>query len=146
MVFIVYSVMGITSHCRILGYASSRITKDLIKLTLGGMRNGEYKSRLCAPLQQLKDEHISLRAEMVLFYEIAEEIECESGPAVVSLFAELYARVSAFTEDLKVHSKREEEGLFPLMVRRLGKNDHTIDEMEEEHEKEIGRASCRERV
>ncbi|SEN05113.1 Hemerythrin HHE cation binding domain-containing protein [Mesobacillus persicus] len=90
---------------------------------------------LCAPLQQLKDEHVSLRAEMNLFYEIAEEIECESGPAVVLLFAELFARVSAFTEELKAHSKREEDGLFPLMVRRLEKNDHTIAEMEEEHEK-----------
>ncbi|WP_404328615.1 hemerythrin domain-containing protein [Mesobacillus maritimus] len=91
--------------------------------------------KLCAPLQQLKDEHVSLRAEMDLFYETTEEIEFESGHAVVQLFAKLYELVSAFTNELKAHSKQEEEALFPMMVRRLGKNDRIIDEMEEEHEK-----------
>jgi regulator of cell morphogenesis and NO signaling len=90
---------------------------------------------LCAPLQQLINEHVSLRAEMNLFYEITEEIECESGHIVVRLFAELYEQVSAFTLKLKAHSNREEKGLFPFIIRRLGKNDTTIDEMEEEHEK-----------
>lgn len=90
---------------------------------------------LSAPLQQLKDEHVSLRADMDFFYEIIEEIEFESGPAVVQLFMKLYERISAFTEKLKAHSKREEEGLFPMMARRLGENDRTIDEMESEHEK-----------
>jgi regulator of cell morphogenesis and NO signaling len=91
--------------------------------------------RLCAPLQQLKDEHVSLRAEMDLFYEITEEIEFESGAAVTQLFAKLHERVYAFTKTLKAHSKREEEGLFPLMIQRLEKGDRTIVEMEEEHEK-----------
>jgi regulator of cell morphogenesis and NO signaling len=89
----------------------------------------------CAPLQQLINEHVSLRAEMDLFYEITEEIECESGPILFQLFAELYERVSAFTIRLKAHSNREEEGFFPFMILRLGKNDTTIGEMEEEHEK-----------
>lgn len=30
---------------------------------------------LCSPLKQLMDEHVSLRADMDLFYEITEEIE-----------------------------------------------------------------------
>ncbi|MBY0095782.1 hemerythrin domain-containing protein [Mesobacillus maritimus] len=88
-----------------------------------------------APLQQLINEHVSLRADMDIFYEMTEEIECESGPIVVQLFAELYNLVSDFTIKLKAHSTREEEGLFPFMNRRLGKNDTTIEEMEEEHEK-----------
>jgi regulator of cell morphogenesis and NO signaling len=91
--------------------------------------------RLSTALQQLKDEHGLLRAKMDHFYEITEEIECESGPDVVHLFTELYERVSAFTVELNAHSTREEEGLFPMMSRRLGENDKTIDEMEEEHEK-----------
>jgi regulator of cell morphogenesis and NO signaling len=90
---------------------------------------------LSAPLQQLKDEHVSLREDMNLFYEIAEEIEFESGPAVVELFAKLHQQISAFTHKLKAHSKREEEGLFPLMNRHLGVNDRTIEGMEFEHEK-----------
>jgi regulator of cell morphogenesis and NO signaling len=90
---------------------------------------------LCAPLQQLKDEHVSLRVDMDFFYEIIEEIEFDSGSAVVQLFSELYQQISAFTDKLKAHSKREEEGLFHMMVRHLGENDRTIEVMEEEHEK-----------
>lgn len=90
---------------------------------------------LSAPLQQLKDEHVSLRKDMDFFYEITEDIEYGSGPAVVALFAKLYERISAFAEELKAHSKREEQGLFPMMVRRLGENDRTIEVMEQEHEK-----------
>ncbi|WP_442600035.1 hemerythrin domain-containing protein [Neobacillus sp. D3-1R] len=90
---------------------------------------------LSAPLHQLKDEHRSLRADMNSFYETTEEIECEAGPAVIQLFAELYQQISSFTDKLKAHSKREEEGLFPLMARHLGENDRTIPTMEFEHEK-----------
>ncbi|MBP2241518.1 hemerythrin-like domain-containing protein [Cytobacillus eiseniae] len=93
---------------------------------------------LSAPLQQLKDEHIFLRAQMDQFYELAEDIEFDSGPAVIQLFAKLHEQVLAFTEELKVHSKREEEGLFPMMIRCLGENDNTIEVMEEEHEKAEG--------
>lgn len=90
---------------------------------------------LSAPLQQLKDEHVSLRAAMARFYEILEDIEFESGPTVVHLFAKLYQQISDFTDKLKAHSTREEEGLFPLMTRHLGENNRTIEEMEIEHEK-----------
>lgn len=90
---------------------------------------------LCAPLQQLKDEHVTLRADMDLFYDLTEEIEYESGPAVVQLFLKLYPQISAFTDKLKAHSKREEEGLFPMMSRHLGENDKTIAMMEWEHKK-----------
>ena len=88
-----------------------------------------------SPLQQLMDEHVSLRANMDLIYEITEDIESESGAAVIQLFAKLSEQVSAFNDKLKDHSKREEEGLFPMITRHLGANDRTIDEMESEHEK-----------
>ncbi|MDR7000060.1 hemerythrin domain-containing protein [Neobacillus niacini] len=90
---------------------------------------------LSAPLQQLKDEHISLRADMDRIYEITEEIEYDSGLVVVQLFSKLYEQISAFNNKLKAHSKREEEGLFPMMARRLGENDRTIEVMEYEHAK-----------
>ncbi|WHZ05132.1 hemerythrin domain-containing protein [Neobacillus sp. YX16] len=93
---------------------------------------------LSAPLQQLMEEHVSLRQAMDQFYEITEEIESKSGLVVVQLFGELYERVSAFTINLKAHSKREDVGLFPMMSRRLGDNDRTIEVMEEEHEKAEG--------
>lgn len=90
---------------------------------------------LSAPLQQLKKEHVALRADMDRFYEITEELEYDSGPAVGLLFAKLYERISAFTVALEAHSRREEEGLFPMMSRRLGEDDRTIEAMEFEHEK-----------
>jgi regulator of cell morphogenesis and NO signaling len=88
-----------------------------------------------APLQHLMDEHVSLRKDMDLIYEITEEIEFDEGHAAIPLFAQLYEQVSAFTEKLMAHSKREEEGLFPMITRHLGANDRTIEEMESEHEK-----------
>jgi hemerythrin-like domain-containing protein len=88
-----------------------------------------------APLQQLMDEHVSLRADMDLFYDITEEIALDSGCDVVELFAQLYKQVAAFEIKLKAHSRREEEGLFPLMTRHLAEDDGIIEVMEYEHEK-----------
>lgn len=88
-----------------------------------------------APLQQLMDEHKSLRGDMDLIHEIIEEIEFDSGPAVVQQFVKLHEQILAFNEKLKTHSNREERGLFPMMARRLGQNDRTIETMEVEHEK-----------
>lgn len=96
---------------------------------------GEPEAALCAPLQQLKNEHVSLRAQMDQFYEIAEDLEYESGPAVGQLFAQLHAQVAAFATTLEAHSRKEESALFPLMARRLGPDDHTIETMEFEHAK-----------
>jgi regulator of cell morphogenesis and NO signaling len=88
-----------------------------------------------APLQQLKDEHVLLRAEMDLFYDVAEEIEYESGAIVLQLFERLQEQVSSFTSKLKEHSKREEDGLFPMINRHPGEHAGLIDRMEMEHEK-----------
>lgn len=88
-----------------------------------------------APLQQLMDEHVLLRRDMDVFYEIIEDIEFESGLAVIQLFTDLAKLILTFTDNLKAHSQREEEGLFPMMTRHLREDDRTIEEMEREHEK-----------
>lgn len=88
-----------------------------------------------APIQQLLDEHVTLREEMNSFYEIAEEIEYESGSEVLHLFSKLTDCMIDFTDKLKKHSKREDDGLFPMMTMHLGKNDKTIEVMEFEHDK-----------
>ncbi|WP_313799024.1 hemerythrin domain-containing protein [Cytobacillus sp.] len=90
---------------------------------------------LSAPLQQLKDEHVSLREEMNHIYEIIEEIEFESGSAVIQEFARLYERILDFNIKLKSHSTKEDDWLFPMMASHLGENDKTIEVMEFEHEK-----------
>lgn len=112
-----------------------KISEDWLRLLRRDWAMESSNVILSAPLQQLKEEHVSLRADMNSFYEITEEIEYESGSAVVQLFAELYERISAFTHELKAHSKREDEGLFPMITRHLGENDKTIEVMEFEHEK-----------
>jgi hemerythrin-like domain-containing protein len=93
------------------------------------------KTDWCAPLKQLMAEHSKLRIDMETFYEGIEEVGFQSGPEVTRLFADLYEQVAAFTVALEAHSRREEEGLFPIMARRLGENDRTIEVMEFEHEK-----------
>jgi len=90
---------------------------------------------LSAPLKELMDEHVSLRKDMDLFYELTEEIECDYGPVVVQQFSELYKQVLSFTDKLKQHSNREEVGLFPMILRHLREDDRTIEVMEQEHEK-----------
>jgi regulator of cell morphogenesis and NO signaling len=100
-----------------------------------GLLMQELNVVLSVPLQRLMDEHVCLRSQMEQFYEITEDIESGSGPVVVELFAKLYERVSAFTDELKAHASREEEGLFPMMMRHLGESDRTIEVMEQEHVK-----------
>lgn len=90
---------------------------------------------LRAPLQQLMDEHVSLRKDMDIFYEIIEEIDFETGSRVVNLFALLHQQITAFNSKLKHHSKREEEGLFPILARHISEQNRIIQEMETEHEK-----------
>jgi len=90
------------------------------------------------PLQQLMDEHVTLRKAMNHFYDITEEIESETGLKAVQLFATLSDQVSAFTIKLNAHSKREDDGLFPMLSRHMGAGDRTIEILEEEHEKAEG--------
>lgn len=95
----------------------------------------QSNTELSAPLQQLQDEHVLLRAAMNRFYEISEDLEYEAGPAVRDLFSQLHEQVAAFAKILKAHSRREEEALFPLVSRHLKADDRTIETMEFEHEK-----------
>jgi regulator of cell morphogenesis and NO signaling len=102
---------------------------------------------LSAPLKQLKDEHVSLRQDMNLFYEITEEIESDSGLVVVQLFAKLHERISAEQAGSSIdenaaqwisvyavqayatltqHFAKEEKVLFPLAEKIL-----SVDEKKE---------------
>jgi regulator of cell morphogenesis and NO signaling len=112
--------------------------KNLGCIKRGGLAMENSNVVFSKPLQQLMDEHVSLRKAMNHFYDLTEEIESEPGHEVVQLFAKLHEQVSAFTMKLKAHSKREDEGLFPMISRRLGEGDRTIEIMEEEHEKAEG--------
>lgn len=90
---------------------------------------------LCAPLQQLNNEHVPLRMELELINELTEDIEYESGDTVLKQFPALHKRISAFTIALSAHSRREEESLFPMLAPHLGPDSTTIETMEFEHRK-----------
>jgi regulator of cell morphogenesis and NO signaling len=96
---------------------------------------GSANVQLCTPLQQLMNEHVALRIKMDEFYEVTEEIDYESDTDIMELFTKLHEQILTFTNHLKAHSTKEEEGLFPLIQRRLSDKDKTIEVMEYEHHK-----------
>lgn len=140
--FFIFFVMTVTKLSARLAYSFNKnetnAIMDLLMMDEGmeeELRMEASNRILSAPLQQLKDEHVSLREEMNRFYEITEEIEFESGPAVLQEFTRLYEQIQDFNIKLKAHSKKEDDWLFPMMASHLGENDRTIEVMEFEHEK-----------
>ncbi|QOY34118.1 hemerythrin domain-containing protein [Anaerobacillus isosaccharinicus] len=96
---------------------------------------GDPKSiNYCAPLKQLIDEHPSLLAKMAEFnqmvqaFETSEEIEDWNDT-----INQLHEKISAFIAELEPHSNREEDVLFEMMVKYLGREGGPIAVMEYEH-------------
>lgn len=89
---------------------------------------------LCAPLQQLKDEHPSLREQMDSFRQDAEAIGTGAGTADWrGKLAELSGKVAVFVSELEPHSDKEEGALFPMMAKYIGRETGPIAVMEYEH-------------
>lgn len=102
----------------------------------GGMNRGASMPDmpLCAPLRQLKQEHLPLRKAMDIFYSTAERLFEGSGTERYDIFHTLRDQVADFTEQLKKHSRKEDDGLFPMMARYIGREVGPIAVMEYEHE------------
>ncbi|MFC4099337.1 hemerythrin domain-containing protein [Paenibacillus xanthanilyticus] len=86
------------------------------------------------PLQQLFVEHGPLRQEMEAIYELAHGIEDAPIRQAAARLAELIERVEQFNAKLHRHSNKEEELLFPLMARYIGRDSGPIAVMEYEHD------------
>lgn len=101
----------------------------------GAMHSGEGKPEtpLCEPLQRLKQEHIPLREAMEAFNATAERLIAETGRERNGTFATLQNQVADFTEQLKKHSIKEDDGLFPMMAQYIGRSAGPIAVMEYEH-------------
>ncbi|WP_161568307.1 hemerythrin domain-containing protein [Anaerobacillus alkaliphilus] len=99
----------------------------------GGFGNPK-EINYCAPLQQLIDEHPSLLAKMaefnqlVLSYESSNSVE-DWNDAINNL----HLKITAFIEELEPHSDREEDILFEMMVKYIGREGGPIAVMEYEH-------------
>jgi len=100
-----------------------------------GMMHGDMQTALCEPLAQLKREHTPLREQMNEFAAMAGNIGHDPQIADWSeRLSALKAKVDAFIQVLDPHSEIEEEGLFPLMAKYIGREVGPIAVMEYEHE------------
>ncbi|WP_246009199.1 hemerythrin domain-containing protein [Brevibacillus fluminis] len=100
---------------------------------MGMMQEFGGKRNLCLPLQRLLVEHRSLGEKMNQLTNLAKELKRSSEPVSGQFLKELYELGSAFRTELEHHSKREEEGLFPMMVTYIGREMGPVAEMEHEH-------------
>ncbi|TYP76475.1 hemerythrin domain-containing protein [Paenibacillus methanolicus] len=89
---------------------------------------------LQTPLRQLYDEHAPLRQEMDAIFELAHGIEDAPLRQATARLAELAERVERFDANLHRHSSKEEDLLFPMMARYIGRDSGPIAVMEYEHD------------
>lgn len=102
----------------------------------GGMMHGaNSETKLCTPLEQLKKEHVPLMEKMNHFHMLANEIGVDSNVADWKThLRDLQEKVTVFIDELEPHSLREEDVLFPMMARYIGRQTGPIAVMEFEHE------------
>ncbi|WP_163149825.1 hemerythrin domain-containing protein [Anoxybacillus sp. MB8] len=95
---------------------------------------GHEPVSLCPPLQRLKDEHGPLNKEKYALFVAAKSIYDGEEEDVVQAFIRLREKVQQFLQHLDPHSRREEDVLFPMMERYIGKQFGPIAVMEYEHQ------------
>ncbi|TBL76392.1 hemerythrin domain-containing protein [Paenibacillus thalictri] len=99
------------------------------------MQAGGAPVELCEPLARLKSEHGPLREQMDAYAREAAEIGTNPNKTDWSGdIASLQIKVETFVRELDPHSEREEEILFPLMAKHVGRQMGPIAVMEHEHE------------
>ncbi|NSL52171.1 hemerythrin domain-containing protein [Calidifontibacillus erzurumensis] len=93
---------------------------------------GDGPVTLSEGLQILVDEHAPLRKSLETLESYSNKIEFEEEKATV--FQQLIQEVKAFNENLSRHSAKEEDHLFTMMEKYIGKNGGPIAVMEYEHQ------------
>ncbi|OIJ10486.1 hypothetical protein BKP37_18295 [Anaerobacillus alkalilacustris] len=86
-----------------------------------------------APLKQLIDEHPSLLAKMAEFNQMIETYEEDDTTNWTKSVYELHDKITSFITELEPHSNREEDVLFEMMVKYIGREGGPIAVMEYEH-------------
>ena len=101
----------------------------------GMMGFAETSGPLCAGLERLKEENVPFWKEMGALEASARSIGSDArGENGEEALRALEERVRSFVEALDLHSRREEEVLFPLMAQYIGRETGPIAVMEYEHE------------
>lgn len=99
----------------------------------GGFGNPE-EINFCAPLQQLFNEHPSLLAKMDAFYKMVLTFEKDRDTSKWNEAIDtLHEKLEVFVAELEPHSNREEDILFEMMVKYIGREGGPIAVMEYEH-------------
>ncbi|SDZ02087.1 Hemerythrin HHE cation binding domain-containing protein [Evansella caseinilytica] len=89
----------------------------------------------CQALQQLVNEHPRLRKEMDRFYYTASLLAyAPDRDDRAALLNELHEQIMAFSSHIESHSLKEEQHLFELMTRYIGKENGPLAVMEHEHQ------------
>ncbi|MDG5787109.1 hemerythrin domain-containing protein [Evansella sp. AB-P1] len=88
----------------------------------------------CPPLQQLYDEHPSLLDKMAEFNKMVMQFEnSEDTLNWNEAIEQLNEKLIVFVTELEPHSDREEDVLFEMMVKHIGREGGPIPVMEHEH-------------
>lgn len=87
-------------------------------------------------LQILINEHIPLRSNLETLSSLCKKVEAVEEKEAI--FNQLLQEVKDFNENLSRHSAREEDYLFKMMEKYLGKSGGPIAVMEYEHERAHG--------
>jgi len=95
---------------------------------------GSEPISLCPPLQRLKEEHVPLNEQKYALFVEAKSIYDGKEQDVVQALIRLREHVQQFLQQLDPHSRREEDILFPMMERYIGKQFGPIAVMEYEHQ------------
>ncbi|UCZ52004.1 hemerythrin domain-containing protein [Bacillus shivajii] len=89
----------------------------------------------CEAIQQLLDEHPPLREQMKQFYDTASEIAYDPEQEEVEQKMQvLHEQMTTFHNNIEPHSQKEEEHLFEMMVKHIGRQGGPIAVMEQEHD------------
>lgn len=92
------------------------------------------KINYCAALKQLIDEHPSLLAKMAEFNQMVQAFESDEGREDWNeAIEQLHEKLTIFIAELEPHSDREEDVLFEMMVKYIGREGGPIAVMEYEH-------------
>ncbi|WP_280769303.1 hemerythrin domain-containing protein [Salipaludibacillus daqingensis] len=101
----------------------------------GCMSHGMEKPQsYCQPLLELLEEHPPLRVQMEDLRNSAMKIkESESSSNIKKELELMYQQMRRFKVEIDLHSTKEEDALFEMMVTHIGRQSGPIAVMEEEH-------------
>jgi regulator of cell morphogenesis and NO signaling len=90
---------------------------------------------LASGIDQLREEHVGLKQQLIELYQTAKSVGQDMSVKDWSgTIRNLRSKIEAFMVEMDVHSKWEDEVLFPMVQDYTGKDMGPVAVMEHEHE------------